>query len=168
MWGVTALSAERTERMVWNLKCWYIWSPSQLIRFWSRSVFFLYLGGIVAFWLSETGPNCGYRAFSEEYMRGIAGYLAYWCILTTFRTDYILVTLCIFSLFWWHFDSVKQVKFAVSMHFDEKTWEEWPKILHNDVTWPRSSSARTHCFHFLTVSTLCTYADLGSRGYFGL
>ena len=35
--------------------------------------------------------------------------MACWCILTTFRTDYILVTICLFASFWWHFNLVKRV-----------------------------------------------------------
>ena len=60
-----------------------------------------------------------------------------WCILTTFGTVYILVTGCWIFSFCQHSDSVKQVKFAVSMHFLENAWEEWAEICH-DVTWPPS------------------------------
>ena len=42
-----------------------------------------------------------------------------WCVLTTLGTDYILIIICWFSSFWWHFDLVKQAKFAISRHFVE-------------------------------------------------
>ena len=47
---------------------------------------------------------------------------ACWCILTTFRTDYIMVTVCRFFEFWCYFDLVKRVKFGVSRHFGHALW----------------------------------------------
>ena len=44
--------------------------------------------------LNETGQISGFWAFSVECMGGMAWNLICWCILTTFRTDYILVTVC--------------------------------------------------------------------------
>ena len=57
-----------------------------------------------------------------------------------FMYDKILVTVCWFYLFWWHFDLVKQVKIVVSNHVLENTWEEWPEIWHDDVSWTDVSS----------------------------
>ena len=48
---------------------------------------------------------------------------------------------CWFSLFWPYFDTVKQVKFTISRHFLENTWEGWPAIWHVDkllINWLRS------------------------------
>ena len=59
-----------------------------------------------------------------------------------------------FSLFWRHFDLVKQVKCAVIRHFRDNLWEEWAEIGHvrlylvmsqkwkkaNISTWKSSSS----------------------------
>ena len=38
-------------------------------------------------WLSETGQIGGFRAFPGERMEGMGWHFAWWCILTTFRTD---------------------------------------------------------------------------------
>ena len=40
---------------------------------------------------------CGFREFSLERIGGMANNLICWCILTTFGTGYILVTVCWFS-----------------------------------------------------------------------
>ena len=61
-----------------------------------------------------------------------------WCILTTLKTDYILVIICWFSSFWRHLDLVKQAKFVISVHFLVNTREEWPQIWHVDVFWSPS------------------------------
>ena len=50
-------------------------------------------------------------------MEEIAWNFACRCILTTFRTDEIMITVCWFFSFWHYFDSVKWVKFGVSGHF---------------------------------------------------
>ena len=59
---------------------------------------------LVLFWLSETGQILGFQAFSEKPMEEMAWNFACWCILTTFRTDKIMVTVCwfflILMLFW--------------------------------------------------------------------
>ena len=47
---------------------------------------------------------------------------------------HLINIVCWFSSFW-HFDLVKQVKFAISGHFLENTREEWPQIWHVDVFW---------------------------------
>ena len=73
------------------------WPPSELIKLWSWSVDFPHL---VHLWLNEMGEVWGFHAFSGEHMWGIASNLAYTCILTTFRMDYILGhSLLIFLLF---------------------------------------------------------------------
>ena len=60
------------------------WPSSELISLWSWSVGFSYFG---TNWLSETGQIWGFRAFPGERMEGMAWNFAWWCILTTFRTD---------------------------------------------------------------------------------
>ena len=69
-------------------------------------------------------------------MEGMAWHVACWCILVNFRTDYIMVTVCWFFLFWHYFDLVKRVKFVVSGRFLENATREWPEILHADLPWP--------------------------------
>ena len=64
------------------------------------------------------------RAFAGERMEGMAWNFACWCIVTTFRTDQIMVTVCSFSSFWRHFDLVKRVKFGGSGHFPGNAWRE--------------------------------------------
>ena len=76
----------------------------------------------VPLWLSETGQIWCYQAFYWECMGGgMVWILACWCILTTFRTDKILVVLCWLSSFWCHFGWLKIVTFEVSGHFLENT-----------------------------------------------
>ena len=50
----------------------------------------------------------------------------------------ILVTICWFSLFWWHFDISKSDRFEVSRHFLENAREEQHEIWHVDESWPAS------------------------------
>ena len=107
-----------------HLQNWLVYGHSLLI--------FLILA---LFWLSETGEIWGFRALSGEHMGGMAWNFARWCILTTFRTDKFMATVCWFFLFWRYFDLVKRVKFGVSRYFPENTWRKWPGILHDDVSW---------------------------------
>ena len=58
-------------------------------------------------------------------MRRITWHVVCWCILTTFRTDKLLVTVCFFSSFWRNFDSLKQVEFGGYGHFFENTGMAW-------------------------------------------
>ena len=51
---------------------------------------------LALFWLSETGQIWGLRAFPGENMEEIAWNFAYWCILTTFRTDLFMAKVCWF------------------------------------------------------------------------
>ena len=60
--------------MAWNLYANVSWPPSQLIRFWSRSVYFPYF---------ETGQIWGFPAFSGERMWQMAWNLECYCILTS-------------------------------------------------------------------------------------
>ena len=83
---------------------------------------FLFLAPIL---LNETGQTLAFCAFSSECVLGITWNLVCWCIVTTSRTDYILVVVCLFSPFWHYFDLVKLVKFEVSGPFLENTWEVW-------------------------------------------
>ena len=106
------------------------WPPSELMRLWSQFVDFS--SSWHNFWLGEMGEIWGFRAFPGKCMEGIAWNLACWCILTTFRTDEIMVSLYWFSSFWLHLNLVKPVKFGVSRHFLENTWRELPGILHAD------------------------------------
>ena len=59
---------------------------------------------LVLFWLSETGQIWGFQAFSGKPNEEMAWNVACWCILTTFRTDKIMVAVCriflILMLFW--------------------------------------------------------------------
>ena len=72
---------------------------------------------LALFWLSETGQIWSFQAFSEKPIEEMAWNFACWCILTTFRTDKIMVTVCRFFLFLCYFDLVKQVKFGVFQAF---------------------------------------------------
>ena len=51
---------------------------------------------LVLFWLSEMGQIWGFQAFSEKPIEEMAWNFACWYILTTFRTDKIMVTVCRF------------------------------------------------------------------------
>ena len=68
-----------------HLQNWLVYSHSLLI--------FLI---VVLFWLGETGQIWGFRAFPGERMEGLTWNFACWCILTTFRTDMFMVTVCWF------------------------------------------------------------------------
>ena len=93
---------------------------------------------LALFWLNETGYIWGFRAFPGERMEGMAWNFARWCILTTFRTDKFMATVCWFFLFWRYFDFLKRVKFGISRHFPENAWRKWPEILYADVSWAPS------------------------------
>ena len=68
---------------------------------------------LALFWLSETGQIWGFGAFPGERMEGMAWNMLCCCILTTFRTDCIMVTVWwFFFKFWCYFDLVKGVKFG--------------------------------------------------------
>ena len=47
-------------------------------------------------WLSETGQIWGFRAFPGECMEGMAWNYTCWPMLTTFRTDKFIATICWF------------------------------------------------------------------------
>ena len=85
-----------------------------------------------------------------------------WCILTTFRTDKILIV-CWFSSFWWHFHLVEQIKFAISRHFLENAWEEWREIWHVEVSWPPSKLIKfwSQSVHFGSILTLVKQVKFG-------
>ena len=51
---------------------------------------------LALFWLSETGQIWGFRAFPGERMKEMALNFARLCILTTFRTDKFMATVCWF------------------------------------------------------------------------
>ena len=110
-----------------HLQNWLIYGHSLLI------LLFLAL-----FWLSETGQIWGFRAFPGERIEEMASNFARWCILTTFRTDKFMATVCWFFKFWRYFDLVKRVKFGVSGHFLDNTWREWPEMWYATVSWPPS------------------------------
>ena len=88
-----------------------------------------------------------------------------WCIQTAFSTDYIFVLVywfSSFSSFWWYFNWVKQVKFAVSRHFLEIAWKQLAEICHADVSWPSweliwflSRSVKFPIFFFMFVFGFC-------------
>ena len=77
---------------------------------------------LVPFWLGETGQIWVFRAFCGKPIEETAWNFACWCILTTFRTDKNIVTVCWCFYFWCYFDLVKQVKFGVSRHFGCALW----------------------------------------------
>ena len=66
--------------------------------------------------------------FYCSYFEWIARSSKCWCILTTLKTDQILVIVYWFSSFWWYFDLVKRARFAISRRFRENTRKEWHKI----------------------------------------
>ena len=69
-----------------HLQNWPVYGHSLLI--------FLILA---LFWLSETGLFLGFRAFPREPIEGMAWNVVCYCILTTFRTDQLMVAV------WWFF-----------------------------------------------------------------
>ena len=52
----------------------------------------------------------GFQTFSWEHMAGMACNLACWCILMTYKTDWISVKFCWFCSFWCYFDFMKLIK----------------------------------------------------------
>ena len=93
-----------------------------------------------------------------------------WCILTTFRTNQIMVMVCVFFLFWCYFDLVKRVKFAVSEHFLENAWREWPEIVHAGVSWPPSEliSSWSWSVDFRPFGVTLTYWNRSNLGFPGI
>ena len=83
--------------------------------------------------------------------------LTCWFILTTFRTDWILVTVCWFSSFGQHFDLMKQVYFVISGHFLENAREEWTEIWHFDVFWPSSELQSSIVIARSNIPWYCTH-----------
>ena len=69
------------------------WPPPELISLWLRSNAFYNFWNILTSW---NGSNLGFRAFSGERMEGMGSNFACWCILTTFRNDQFIVTVCCF------------------------------------------------------------------------
>ena len=51
---------------------------------------------LALFWLSETGQIWGFRAFPGERMEEMAWNFTRWCIVTTYRTDEFMATVCWF------------------------------------------------------------------------
>ena len=118
-----------------GLKFCMLMNPDHLqnwLDYGHRLLIFLLLASLL---LSETGKIWDFRAFSGERNEGAACNFACWCILTTFRTDYIIVRVCWYFKFWCYFDFVKWVKFVVTGYFLENKWREWPEILYADVAW---------------------------------
>ena len=60
-------------------------------------------------WFSETGQIWSFRAFPGEPIEEMACNFACWCILTTFKTDKVMVTVCWFYKFWHYFDLMGQI-----------------------------------------------------------
>ena len=88
------------------------------------------------------------------------GKFACWSILTTFRTDQIMVTVGWFFKFWHYFDLVKRVKFGVSGHFLENPLRKWPEILHADVSWS-ASELKSLLLIFLILALYWNGSNLG-------
>ena len=71
-------------------------------------------------WLTETGQIQGFQAFARKSIEGMAWNFACWCILTTSRTEYVLLIFQILALFWFS----QMGKIWVSGHFPENAWRE--------------------------------------------
>ena len=67
--------------------------------------------------------------------------LASWYVLTTFKTDSILVMVCWYSSFWHPFDWLKLVKFEVSHAFP---WENIGIMARNVACWCILTTFRTN------------------------
>ena len=65
--------------------------------------------------------------FQGEHMAEMVRNLSCRCIVITFKSDEILVTVWWFSYFWCSFDLEKWIKFGGSRNFLEKTWKGWPE-----------------------------------------
>ena len=85
IWGFRAFAGERIEEMALDfftmmyldhVQNWLVYGHGLLI--------FVILA---LFWLSEMGQIWGFRAFPGERMEGMAWNFAYWCILTSVRTE---------------------------------------------------------------------------------
>ena len=125
---------------------------------------------LALFWLSETDRIWIFLAFAEECLRGMAWHVAYWCILTTFKTEVIMIMVCWISSFWRIFDLVKQVKFVVSGPLRQIVWGEWPEILHADVFWPTSELIRIWSWSvdFPPFGATLTYRNWSNLGFPGI
>ena len=88
------------------------------------------------FWLSGACQIWGFRAFPGERIEGLAWNMVCCCILTTFRTDKIMIAVWWFCEFWYCVDLVKLVKFGVSGNFQENPLRKWPEMLHAGVSGP--------------------------------
>ena len=124
-----AFSWERRGGMAWNIMLKY---PDHFQDCFDLVHCLLIFVILVSFWLSETGQLWGSRRFSLERMGGMVQKFTCWCILTTFGTDYVLITVCWLSSFWLHSDLMRQVRFLVSGHFLENAWEECSEIWYPD------------------------------------
>ena len=128
------------------------WPPWELIFMLSHCLLILLI--LAAFWLSETDQICDFQPFSREHKGGKASNLACWCILTTVRTDQILVTVCWYSSFWRHFDLVEQVKFGVSGIFFRthgKNGLKFDILMYLDWNWFTFGSWSVGFPHFGTI-----------------
>ena len=94
---------------------------------------------------------------------------ARWCILSTYRTDSFMASVCWFFWFWHYFDLVKRVKFGVSGHILENAWREWPEILHADVSWPPSEliSSGSRSVNFCNFGTILGFPVISRRTHGG-
>ena len=100
----------------------------------------------------------GFRPFPRECMEGMAWNFQCWCILTIFRSEWIIVMVCWFSSFWSQFNLVKLVKCGVSGNFLENAWREWPEILHAGVSWQLTEQIRL-LWHILQNLLYSTYSS---------
>ena len=103
---------DRFSGISWSLKFCMLMNPDHLQKWCNYGhgpLIFLLLASL---WLNATGQIWGFWAFPGERMEGIAWNFACWWILTTFRSDAIMVMVRWFSSFWRHFDLMKQVKFV--------------------------------------------------------
>ena len=94
IWGFWSYPGECMEGKAWNFACYMLMYLDHLQNWLVLGHGLLIFVILAVFWLSETGQIWGFRAFPGECMEGMAWNMVCWCILTTFRTGKIVVTVC--------------------------------------------------------------------------
>ena len=132
--GVSRHFVENTqEEWLEILHAGVVWPPSKLIDF-GHGLFICLI--LTLSWLvKQVRFAVSIQAFSGECMGGMAWNLACWYIQSTSRIDYIMIMVYWFYSFWWYFDLVKQVKFAVSgqVKFERSGIMHWKNDLKFDM-----------------------------------
>ena len=145
------------------LHCDASWPLWELIRVWQHSVEFSPFGTTLTYW---NGSNWGFQAFPGKCIEGMAYNFACWCILTTCRTNYIMVMVCWFYKFWRYFDLVKWVKFGYSGHFLEAAWKEWPDVCWCMLMYPDHHQNWLDYGHSLWIFFFLVPLSLSETGQF--